>query len=219
MPALRLRSPCWRRSRRRRASPPMPWRTTSSVSAAFIGSGDRREVSDQVWHVLRHQRRLDWWTLRAQGQPSPRLAVGAAAVLGGPPVLRRGENVQRRPLCPRTPDGGRGGDPPPPERSHLRSSGMPDAVRLEVPDWIMPLLVERFGRDTDREVSAMLAPAPLDLRVNLLKGDRAGGPGGARGRGDRGRGDRAEPLGAAHRRPQACRDGRGLPLRSRRDSG
>ncbi len=139
----------------------------------FIGSGDRREVSDQVWHVLRHQRRLSWWIERAQGEPSPRLATGAAAVLGGRPsheVARMfsGGRYAPEPLTDA-------------EEEILRRlndhtyehPAMPDAVRLEVPDWIMPLLLARFGRDTDREVAAMLAPAPLDLRVNLLRGDRA----------------------------------------------
>ena len=27
----------------------------------FIGSGDRRAVSDRVWRVLRSRRRLTWW--------------------------------------------------------------------------------------------------------------------------------------------------------------
>ncbi|MBW4024245.1 MAG: RsmB/NOP family class I SAM-dependent RNA methyltransferase [Proteobacteria bacterium] len=138
----------------------------------FIGSGDRREVSDQVWSVLRHQRRLYWWIERAQGQPSPRLAVAALAVLTGRPD---GDVARMF-------NGGRYAPEPLTEAEaeilrrlndhNLEHPGMPDAVRLEVPDWIMPLLVARFGRDTDREVAAMLAPAPLDLRVNLLKGDR-----------------------------------------------
>jgi 16S rRNA (cytosine967-C5)-methyltransferase len=139
----------------------------------FIGSGDRREVSDQVWHVLRHQRRLSWWIERAQGEPGTRLVVGAAAVLAGRPAQE----------VARMFSGGRYAPEPLTEAEGeilRRLSGhsfehpaMPDAVRLEVPDWIMPLLAERFGRETEREVAAMLAPAPLDLRVNLLKGDRA----------------------------------------------
>ncbi len=50
---------------------------------------------------------------------------------------------------------------------------MPDAVRLEVPDWLLPHLpdaVRRAARDRDRR--ARRRPAPLDLRVNLLKGTR-----------------------------------------------
>jgi 16S rRNA (cytosine967-C5)-methyltransferase len=142
-------------------------------SRRFIGSGDRRDVSDQVWAVLRHQRRLSWWIERAQGVPSPRLAIAALVVLGGRPShdvvkMHSGGRYAPEPLTPE-------------EEEILRRlndhtfehPAMPDAVRLEVPDWIMPLLVARFGRDTDREVAAMLAPASLDLRVNLLKGDRA----------------------------------------------
>ncbi len=139
----------------------------------FIGSGDRRDVSDQVWAVLRHQRRLSWWIERAQGSPSPRMVVAAMAVLSGRPS----HDVVK------TYSGGRYAPEPLTEEEGeilrrlndhtFEHPAMPDAVRLEVPDWIMPLLVARFGRDTDREVAAMLAPAPLDLRVNLLKGDRA----------------------------------------------
>jgi 16S rRNA (cytosine967-C5)-methyltransferase len=46
---------------------------------------------------------------------------------------------------------------------------MPDAVRLEMPDWLLPLLAARL--DT-AELAALLQPAPLDLRVNLLRGTR-----------------------------------------------
>ena len=46
---------------------------------------------------------------------------------------------------------------------------MPDAVRLEMPDWLLPLLAERFDA---AELAALLQPAPLDLRVNLLKTTR-----------------------------------------------
>jgi 16S rRNA (cytosine967-C5)-methyltransferase len=46
---------------------------------------------------------------------------------------------------------------------------MPAPVRLEVPDWILPHLEARFGDAIDAEMAAMAEPAPLDLRVNLLK--------------------------------------------------
>jgi 16S rRNA (cytosine967-C5)-methyltransferase len=50
---------------------------------------------------------------------------------------------------------------------------MPDPIRLEVPDWIFPLLKARFGNSLWRELEALAAPAPMDLRVNILKTDRA----------------------------------------------
>ncbi len=54
----------------------------------------------------------------------------------------------------------------------LQHRGMPDAVRLEVPDWLLPHLAERFGPALEAELQALLQPAPLDLRVNLLKATR-----------------------------------------------
>ncbi len=54
----------------------------------------------------------------------------------------------------------------------LAHRGMPDAVRLEVPDWLLPRLAERFGPALEAELQALLQPAPLDLRVNLLKATR-----------------------------------------------
>ena len=60
------------------------------------------------------------------------------------------------------------------ETHTLSHPEMPDAVRLEVPDWILPLLQARFGDALVLEMDAMGLPAPLDLRVNLLKATREG---------------------------------------------
>jgi 16S rRNA (cytosine967-C5)-methyltransferase len=49
---------------------------------------------------------------------------------------------------------------------------MPEAVRLELPDWLLPLLKARFGAALPAEMAALAEPAPLDLRVNLLKTTR-----------------------------------------------
>jgi 16S rRNA (cytosine967-C5)-methyltransferase len=49
---------------------------------------------------------------------------------------------------------------------------MPDAVRLEIPDWLLPRLLARFGPTLPAEMAAMDTNAPLDLRVNLLKSTR-----------------------------------------------
>jgi len=43
-----------------------------------------------------------------------------------------------------------------------------------VPDWLMDDLGEQFGENLEAELAALNRPAPLDVRVNLLKGDRAG---------------------------------------------
>jgi 16S rRNA (cytosine967-C5)-methyltransferase len=138
----------------------------------YIGGGDRRAVSEQVWFVLRHQRRLAWWIERAQGSPTPRLLASAAAVLSGQVygdvcAMFSGGRYAPEPLDTEEAETLRR------LKGHsVEHPAMPAAVRYEVPDWILPLIEARFGTETERQMAAMLSPAPLDLRVNLLKGTR-----------------------------------------------
>ena len=53
-----------------------------------------------------------------------------------------------------------------------KGAEMPLSVRLELPDWLMPRLQARFGARFEAEMGALSEPAPLDLRVNLLKATR-----------------------------------------------
>jgi 16S rRNA (cytosine967-C5)-methyltransferase len=138
----------------------------------FIGSGDRRAISDRAWSVLRHRRRLTWWLERAQAIPTPRLLVAASLLLEGWTLdgveqsFSGGQFAAARLLAP--------------ERAALRGlegrtpehPAMSAAVRTEIPDWIFPALHARFGADTELELTALTIPAPLDLRVNLLKTTR-----------------------------------------------
>ncbi len=139
----------------------------------FIGGGDRRAVSDRVWSVLRARRRLGWWLARMAAAATPRLLVAASVVLQGWTVDGVGKSFS----------GGRFGADPliAEEASRLRGleghtldhPEMSDAVRLEVPDFVLPALLARFGPELDAELAAMAEPAPLDLRVNTLKATRA----------------------------------------------
>jgi 16S rRNA (cytosine967-C5)-methyltransferase len=139
-------------------------------SRRYIGSGDRRAVSERVWSVLRTRRRLAWWL---DGAPAtPRLLVAASLLLEGwtkagvvqtfsggqfaAPPLDRGELAIIQRIEGRTID----------------HPDMPDPVRLEIPDWLLPRLQSRFGKALSAEMAALSEPATLDLRVNLLKGDR-----------------------------------------------
>jgi 16S rRNA (cytosine967-C5)-methyltransferase len=54
----------------------------------------------------------------------------------------------------------------------LDHHALPEAVRLELPDWIVPRLAARFGPALATEAAALTAPAPLDLRANLLTATR-----------------------------------------------
>jgi 16S rRNA (cytosine967-C5)-methyltransferase len=141
-------------------------------SRRFIGSGDRRAVSDRAWQVLRSRARLAWWLARAGAPPTPRLLVAASLLLEGwapdgvsksfsggqfaPDRLDAEEAAVLRAIAGHT----------------LDHPDMPDAVRLEFPEWVLPSLHRRFGAALFEEMAAMLTPAPLDLRVNLLKATR-----------------------------------------------
>lgn len=138
----------------------------------FIGSGDRRAVSEIAWRVLRHSRRLRWWLEGAGALPTPRLLVAASMLfdswdLGGLHKAFSGGQYAPDALLPPEANVLRAL-----ERHTLEHPEMSLAVRLEVPDWIMPLLEQRFGASVEAEMRAALEPAPLDLRVNLLKGER-----------------------------------------------
>ena len=138
----------------------------------FIGGGDRRAVSDRTWRVLRARRRIDWWIARAGGAPTARMRVAASLLLEGwtaDGVRQSFSGGQFGPATMIAPEkdvvAGLAG-------RTLVHPDMPLAVAVEVPDWLLPRLVARWGDDTEAEMLAALDPAPLDLRVNLLAGTR-----------------------------------------------
>jgi 16S rRNA (cytosine967-C5)-methyltransferase len=56
----------------------------------------------------------------------------------------------------------------------LRHPEMSRAVANDLPDWLLPYFEGAFGTGLEREMAALNAAAPIDLRVNRLKADRAG---------------------------------------------
>lgn len=151
----------------------------------YIGSSDRRTISTLVWHIMRHWQKLTWW-LEKQGfvqqghiqqieqrqKITSRLLVGAWLLFDGLSMravidLYRegrfavGQLTQREIKGLASLEG-----------KALVSSAMPYAVVLEVPNWLLPFLEESFGSDTEQELAALSMPAPLDLRVNILRKTR-----------------------------------------------
>jgi 16S rRNA (cytosine967-C5)-methyltransferase len=139
----------------------------------YIGAKDRAQISGHVYAVLRHRASLDWWLakygLMAEARTrilaSLELAEGwhpeaIAACCDGdrfrPSRLSRDEERLLRALAGRT----------------LRHPEMPRAVANDLPEWLEPYLEGVFGQGLEREMAALNGPAPIDLRVNLLKGDR-----------------------------------------------
>ena len=138
----------------------------------FIGSGDRRAVSDRTWRVLRARRRLAWWLERAGAAMIPRLLIAASLLLEGWTLDGVAQSYSGGRFAPErlTPDEATALRAL--ERHTLDHPDMPEAVRLEVPDWLLPHLRARFGEALAAELTALEGEAPLDLRVNLLKATR-----------------------------------------------
>jgi len=150
----------------------------------YIGAKDRRAISDRVYGVLRRRARLDWWLTRVglgpgDGLDHPRRSVLAVLALAdglGADGLGVAEVAA---LC----DGSRYHPAPLSADEHaalVRLAGenldhpeQPAAVRTEVPAWLYPDLAETFGELAEAELAALADEAPVDLRINRLKGDRA----------------------------------------------
>ncbi|MEX2643502.1 MAG: RsmB/NOP family class I SAM-dependent RNA methyltransferase [Acetobacterales bacterium] len=144
----------------------------------YAGGGDRRAIGDRVFDMLRHRGRLRA-ALEAAGAPQPdgravalahlllvegtEDAAAAFAAGGyGPAPLTEDERALAGRLAALRPG--------PPDSW---TSSLPDWARREHPAWMAPHLAHRFGDSIDAEMAALARPAPVDLRVNTLKADRA----------------------------------------------
>jgi 16S rRNA (cytosine967-C5)-methyltransferase len=135
----------------------------------YIGSKDRRAVTDRVYDILRHRARLAWRLAQAGGDP----VSGRQQVLTG---LTHFDDEDPRRLF----DGGRYAPAPltADEEALLarlregRDAAPPVAVSAEVPDWLWPHFEAAFGVDAAEEARALLEEAPTDLRVNTLLATR-----------------------------------------------
>jgi 16S rRNA (cytosine967-C5)-methyltransferase len=147
----------------------------------YIGGGDRRAISDRVWGVVRQRMRIEWWLAQVQCRPSPRMLVAAELLLA--------EGLEVAAVLRAFPGGQYAPEPlnvleerllralaafreAVPGAQGLVHPAMPEGVRLNLPDWVLPGFRTRFGDCLAEEAAAMEQPAPLDLRANLLKTTR-----------------------------------------------
>ena len=138
----------------------------------YIGSADRRDVSARVWGVLRAKRRLGWWLDHVGLAENPALTVAAALLMDGWTHEGVVQTYSGGQYAPQTLLPNHQGKLAALVGHTIDHPDMPQAVRLELPDWLLPHLQARFGDQLDREIAAMDGEAPLDLRVNLLKATR-----------------------------------------------
>ena len=134
------------------------------IAHRFAGSGDRAAIAGLVYDALRRKSSCAW----IMGADTPR------AVLLGMLVRERGldaEAVAR--LC----DGSRFAPPPLSDEEHARLraaslDGAPEHVLGDYPEWLDAQMQAAFGEGRADEGAALASRAPLDLRVNTLKGTR-----------------------------------------------
>ena len=140
----------------------------------YIGAKDRAQIAGHVYSVLRHRAALDWWSVKHAVEIGSRTRVLAAL------VLAEGWRPESVAMCC---DGERFRPAPLNEaekrlvsnlaRHTLHHPGMSRAVANDLPEWLEPYLDRVFGKGLEQEMVALNASAPTDLRVNLLKADRA----------------------------------------------
>jgi len=139
----------------------------------YIGAKDRAQIAGHVYSVLRHRPSLDWWIAKHSVDIGPRSRVLAALALTEgwrpetivsccdgdrfrPARLSQVEERLVHGLAKRA----------------LHDPEMSRAVANELPEWLLPYFERVFGKGLEREMAALNAGAPIDLRVNLLKADR-----------------------------------------------
>ena len=123
----------------------------------FAGSGDRRAIGDLCYGALRRRRSALW----AAGVDEPgcaRALIRGALLLDGVDPADIFTGVRHAPP-----------ELAPDERTSRHLAEAPWPVRLDVPDWLCP----RLDGVAEPILAAMRERAPVDLRANLLKADRA----------------------------------------------
>ena len=119
-----------------------------------LGARDRAFIAEAVYGVLRHLR-----SLKALAEPAtPRRLLLAWLARHGGRNLREFEALVDKD-----------------DLEWLRSlkgarlDGQPEAIRLDLPDWLHDRLQAQYGEQLPTLMAALNSPAPLDLRVNSVK--------------------------------------------------
>jgi 16S rRNA (cytosine967-C5)-methyltransferase len=130
----------------------------------FAGSGDRAAIAGLTYDALRRRASSAY----VMGEESPRaVMLGMLRLLRGLPVDAVAQLADgSRFAVPQLTDA---------ERLHLAEARLDEAppwVAGDYPQWLDPHFAEVFGEERAEEGAALARRAPLDLRVNTLKGER-----------------------------------------------
>ena len=123
-----------------------------------LGAGDRAFVADTVYGVLRRKRTVE----RLAPDAAPReMLLAWLARLGGISVRELAPLLKQEELAWLA------------QLKAVPLDGLPLAIQAELPDWVVERLRSRpDGPDVAALARGLNEPAPLDLRVNTLRGER-----------------------------------------------
>lgn len=137
----------------------------------FIGSKDRTAIVERVYRIMRAHARLGWWIAKGGMADISRTRVLADLMFHDRTTE---EDLDRLFVDGKYEAGLLSGDEKAfaefLHKKNLNDPDMPDSVRAECPDWAEEKLRALFGSDFEAQLSTMINPAPLDLRVNTVKG-------------------------------------------------
>ncbi|MGQ0742180.1 MAG: RsmB/NOP family class I SAM-dependent RNA methyltransferase [Alphaproteobacteria bacterium] len=128
----------------------------------YAGSKDRADISERVYTAFRHRASLAW----RMGSEGARSLVIASLLAEGKSADDLAGSF----------DGSKYAPPPLSEQERAAIAHVPENppsyVQGEYPQWLEPELKKAFGDNLLDEMKAMIARAPVDLRVNTLKEQR-----------------------------------------------
>ncbi len=122
-----------------------------------LGARDRTHLAEAAYGVLRHLRSLEHL---AGGRAPRRLLLAWLARHGGWNLRQFAPHASLEEMHWLT--GVKAAD----------AAALPEAARLELPDWLHTRLAQVYGARLSGHAAALNRPAPLDLRVNTLKAER-----------------------------------------------
>lgn len=137
----------------------------------FIGSKDRTAIVERVYRIMREHARIGWWLEQGKMRDTARNRVLTDLVLNERPteeefgIIFCGGKYEAESLNQLEIDYIEFLD-----GKQLNDPAMPVAVRCECPDWAAEKLQPLFGDAFEENMAVMIDPAPLDLRVNTVKG-------------------------------------------------
>lgn len=134
--------------------------TSWARARRFAGSKDRAAIRDHVFDALRMLRSAAW----TGGCKRDPVAGDGRAVMAGL-SFQQGLDVEAL-------FSGVGYAPAPLEAVPQGDVEMPDAVRLDIPDWLLPILRADLGGDAEATLDALRHRAPVFLRANVAKTTR-----------------------------------------------